>query len=170
MSAQADTNCHDIFNIVSATRTHLAKIGAKWHVVPTCRDMWELRCWTEKYFHVAQPAKITLIPTVARLPKQTGTVRVVWGSITMRNWIDECLHLQHSWLDFVKKPQWLAPAGNRTRGQTMGMFDFTTKPLALVEMWMQKTIEIFCLLLLYSECSHDVLFDVFSAFFKMIEK
>lgn len=24
-----------------------------------------------------------------------------------------------------------APAGNRTRGQTMGMFDFTTKPLAL---------------------------------------
>ena len=28
MSAQADTNCHDIFNFVSATRTHLAKIGA----------------------------------------------------------------------------------------------------------------------------------------------
>jgi hypothetical protein len=28
MSAKADTNCHDIFNIVSATRTHLAKIGA----------------------------------------------------------------------------------------------------------------------------------------------
>ena len=39
MSAQADTNCHDIFNIVLATRTHLAKIGAKCHVVPTCRDM-----------------------------------------------------------------------------------------------------------------------------------
>jgi hypothetical protein len=28
MSARADTNCHDIFNFVSATRTHLAKIGA----------------------------------------------------------------------------------------------------------------------------------------------
>ena len=28
MSAQADTNCHDILNFVSATRTHLAKIGA----------------------------------------------------------------------------------------------------------------------------------------------
>ena len=28
MSAKADTNCHDIFNIVLATRTHLAKIGA----------------------------------------------------------------------------------------------------------------------------------------------
>ena len=39
MSAQADTNCHDIFNFVSATRTHLAKIGATCHVVPTCRDM-----------------------------------------------------------------------------------------------------------------------------------
>jgi hypothetical protein len=39
MSAEADTNCHDIFNIVSATRTHLAKIGVKCHVVPTCRDM-----------------------------------------------------------------------------------------------------------------------------------
>jgi hypothetical protein len=39
MSAQADTNCHDIFNIVSVTRTHLAKIGVKCHVVPTCRDM-----------------------------------------------------------------------------------------------------------------------------------
>ena len=39
MSAQAGTNCHDIFNIVAATRTHLAKIGAKCHVVPTCRDM-----------------------------------------------------------------------------------------------------------------------------------
>jgi hypothetical protein len=33
MSAQADTNCHDIFNFVSATRTHLAKIGATRHVV-----------------------------------------------------------------------------------------------------------------------------------------
>ena len=39
MSAQADTNCHDIFNVVSATRTHLAKIGATCHVVPTCHDM-----------------------------------------------------------------------------------------------------------------------------------
>jgi len=39
MLAQADTNCHDIFNVVSATRTHLAKIGATCHVVPTCRDM-----------------------------------------------------------------------------------------------------------------------------------
>jgi len=39
MSAQADTNCHDIFNAVSATRTHLAKIGATYHVVPTCHDM-----------------------------------------------------------------------------------------------------------------------------------
>ena len=39
MSAQADTNCHDIFNVVSVTRTHLAKIGAACHVVPTCRDM-----------------------------------------------------------------------------------------------------------------------------------
>jgi hypothetical protein len=28
MSARADTNCHDILNFVSATRTHLAKIGA----------------------------------------------------------------------------------------------------------------------------------------------
>ena len=28
MSAQADTNCHDILNFVSATRTHLAKIGS----------------------------------------------------------------------------------------------------------------------------------------------
>jgi hypothetical protein len=28
MSARADTNCHDISNFVSATRTHLAKIGA----------------------------------------------------------------------------------------------------------------------------------------------
>jgi hypothetical protein len=28
MSAQANTNCHDIFNFVSATGTHLAKIGA----------------------------------------------------------------------------------------------------------------------------------------------
>ena len=28
MSAKADTNCHDIFNFVSATRTHWAKIGA----------------------------------------------------------------------------------------------------------------------------------------------
>jgi hypothetical protein len=28
MSAKADTNCHDIFNIVSATWTHWAKIGA----------------------------------------------------------------------------------------------------------------------------------------------
>jgi nicotinamidase-related amidase len=28
MSARADTNCHNIFNFVSATRTHLAKIGA----------------------------------------------------------------------------------------------------------------------------------------------
>ncbi len=33
MSAQADTNCHDIFNFVSATRTHLAKIGATHCVV-----------------------------------------------------------------------------------------------------------------------------------------
>jgi hypothetical protein len=41
MSAQDDTNCHDIFNIVSATRTHLAKIGAKCHVMPTCCDMSE---------------------------------------------------------------------------------------------------------------------------------
>ena len=39
MSAQADTNCHDIFNVVSATRTHLAKIGATCHVVPTCHNM-----------------------------------------------------------------------------------------------------------------------------------
>jgi len=39
MSAQADTNCQNIFNVVSATRTHLAKIGATCHVVPTCRDM-----------------------------------------------------------------------------------------------------------------------------------
>ena len=39
MSAQADTNCHDIFNFVSATLTHLAKIGATCHVLPTCRDM-----------------------------------------------------------------------------------------------------------------------------------
>jgi len=39
MSAQADTNCHDIFNVVSATRTHLAKIGATCHVVSTCHDM-----------------------------------------------------------------------------------------------------------------------------------
>ncbi len=38
MSAQADTNCHDIEKIVSATRTHLAKIGATYHVVPTCHD------------------------------------------------------------------------------------------------------------------------------------
>jgi len=28
MSARADTNCHDIEKIVSATRIHLAKIGA----------------------------------------------------------------------------------------------------------------------------------------------
>jgi hypothetical protein len=28
MSARADINCHDILNFVSATRTHLAKIGA----------------------------------------------------------------------------------------------------------------------------------------------
>jgi hypothetical protein len=33
MSAQADTNCHDIFNFMSATRTHLAKIGATHCVV-----------------------------------------------------------------------------------------------------------------------------------------
>jgi hypothetical protein len=33
MSAQADTNCHDIEKIVSATRTHLAKIGATQCVV-----------------------------------------------------------------------------------------------------------------------------------------
>jgi hypothetical protein len=39
MSAQADTNCHDIFNFVSATRTLLAKIGATRRVLPTCRDM-----------------------------------------------------------------------------------------------------------------------------------
>jgi len=39
MSAQADTNCHNIFNAVSTTRTHLAKIGATCHVVPTCHDM-----------------------------------------------------------------------------------------------------------------------------------
>ncbi len=39
MSAQADTNCHDIFNVVLATRTHLAKIGATCHVMPTCCDM-----------------------------------------------------------------------------------------------------------------------------------
>ena len=39
MSAQADTNCHDIFNVVSATRTHLAKVGVTFHVLPTCRDM-----------------------------------------------------------------------------------------------------------------------------------
>ena len=39
MSAQADTNCHDIFNVVSATRTHLAKIGATYYVVPTCHGM-----------------------------------------------------------------------------------------------------------------------------------
>jgi hypothetical protein len=39
MSAQADTNCHNIFNVVSATQTQLAKIGATCHAVPTCRDM-----------------------------------------------------------------------------------------------------------------------------------
>jgi len=39
MTAQADTNCHDIGKIVSATWTHLAKIGATYHVVPTCHDM-----------------------------------------------------------------------------------------------------------------------------------
>jgi hypothetical protein len=39
MLAQADTNCHDIKKIVSATRTHLAKIGATYHAVPTCHDM-----------------------------------------------------------------------------------------------------------------------------------
>jgi hypothetical protein len=39
MSARADTNCHAIFNFVSATGTHLAKIGATRRVVPTCRDM-----------------------------------------------------------------------------------------------------------------------------------
>ena len=39
MLAQADTNCHDIEKIVSATWTHLAKIGATYHVVPTCHDM-----------------------------------------------------------------------------------------------------------------------------------
>ena len=39
MSAQADTNCHNIFNVVSLTWTHLSKIGAACHVVPTCCDM-----------------------------------------------------------------------------------------------------------------------------------
>ena len=39
MLAQADTNCHNIFIVMSATQTHLAKIGATCHVVPTCRDM-----------------------------------------------------------------------------------------------------------------------------------
>ena len=39
MLARADTNCHDIFNFVSATWTHLAKIGAARRVVPTCPDM-----------------------------------------------------------------------------------------------------------------------------------
>ena len=39
MSAQANTNCHDIFNVVLATRTHMAKIGATCHVVQTCHDM-----------------------------------------------------------------------------------------------------------------------------------
>jgi hypothetical protein len=39
MLAQADTNCHDIFNFESATRTHLAKIGTTRCVVPTCRNM-----------------------------------------------------------------------------------------------------------------------------------
>ena len=33
MSALANTNCHDIEKIVSATRTHLAKIGATQCVV-----------------------------------------------------------------------------------------------------------------------------------------
>jgi hypothetical protein len=33
MSALADTNCHDIEKIVSATRTHLAKIGATRRVI-----------------------------------------------------------------------------------------------------------------------------------------
>jgi hypothetical protein len=33
MSAQADTNCHDIEKKMSATRTHLAKIGATRRVV-----------------------------------------------------------------------------------------------------------------------------------------
>ena len=39
MSARADTNCHDIFNFVSATRTHWPKLEQ--HVVswPTCCDM-----------------------------------------------------------------------------------------------------------------------------------
>ena len=39
MLAPADTNCHDIFNFVPATRTHLAKIGATRRVVPTCHEM-----------------------------------------------------------------------------------------------------------------------------------
>jgi len=39
MSAQANTTCHDIFNVVSETWAHLAKIGATCHVVPTCHDM-----------------------------------------------------------------------------------------------------------------------------------
>ncbi len=39
MSAQADTNSHAIFNVMSTTRTHLVKIGATCHVMPTCHDM-----------------------------------------------------------------------------------------------------------------------------------
>jgi predicted Zn-ribbon and HTH transcriptional regulator len=33
MLARADTNCHNIFNFVSATQTHLAKVEATHRVV-----------------------------------------------------------------------------------------------------------------------------------------
>jgi hypothetical protein len=67
MSARADTNCHDILNFVSATRTDPS--GQNWsdtlcrrRHVATCRRHFQLSCRLQKYFLGGLPALPKKIP------------------------------------------------------------------------------------------------------------